>query len=471
MVTRNADFEAEGNDSIATAQKILSPDVGGRRWIVGAINSPKPTKFINAFDSGCYNELGNVSNAYDYFTGFVPRWQYGTGTYRGYFVFDLSGLTSNDTILDASFEVLTGKMWFLEGNETLQLSEVSTPVDVLTAREQGRTDIFDDLGDGVLYGSRSVSWSDWSILNVELNDDAVAALNDAKGDQFAMGSAISTINFDGDVQAMFAYTSDPNYTKQLVLSLEDNDYYAITADAGKTIEIETQTPASKAGEFQNGLDPIVRLYDSTGRILATDDNGAVDRRNAKLSYKVPKNAGGTFYIQVAPSPAAGQTTRGEYFLSVKGTTVKQPPFTVVETDPANKSRVYKVPQQLEVSFNDTISTPTLQAADLLINGKPARGVMQADGDTAMFDTPNAYKWSDNGHYYFLTSKAQTWAEAEAEAVARGGHLVSVNSQAENDFLRQTFLSGPDRSKLYWLGLNDLEVEGEYVWSSGEEVTY
>ena len=68
------------------------------------------------------------------------------------------------------------------------------------------------------------------------------------------------------------------------------DFYKITADGNKTIEIETSTPAGLAGEFQNGLDSIIRLYDAAGKFLATNDNGAPDRRNAKLSYKVPKNA-------------------------------------------------------------------------------------------------------------------------------------------------------------------------------------
>ncbi len=96
------------------------------------------------------------------------------------------------------------------------------------------------------------------------------------------------------------------------------DFYRISADGNKTIEIETSTPAGLAGEFQNGLDSTIRLYDAAGKFLATNDNGAPDRRNAKLSYKVPKNAGGTFYVEVAASDATAELTTGEYILSVKG---------------------------------------------------------------------------------------------------------------------------------------------------------
>ncbi|HSI32240.1 MAG: lectin-like protein [Phycisphaerae bacterium] len=43
----------------------------------------------------------------------------------------------------------------------------------------------------------------------------------------------------------------------------------------------------------------------------------------------------------------------------------------------------------------------------------------------------------NGHYYeavFVGASGITWAAAEADAVARGGHLASVTSAAENAFV-------------------------------------
>lgn len=77
----------------------------------------------------------------------------------------------------------------------------------------------------------------------------------------------------------------------------------------------------------------------------------------------------------------------------------------------------------------------------------------------------------NGHWYALTSGAQNWTEAEAEAVVQRGHLVSVNSAAEQAFLEQAFLRGPNRLRPLWIGLNDAAVEGQFAWSSGEPVTF
>ena len=56
-------------------------------------------------------------------------------------------------------------------------------------------------------------------------------------------------------------------------------------------------------------------------------------------------------------------------------------------------------------------------------------------------------------------------------MALGGHLVSINSQAEQDFINRTFLSDGGRRRILWSGLNDAASEGDFVWSNGDPVTY
>jgi hypothetical protein len=247
------------------------------------------------------------------------------------------------------------------------------------------------------------------------------------------------------------------------------DFYRITVDQNSMLEIETQTPAGRSGEFTNNLDPIVRLYDQGGNLVASNDNGAADGRNAKLSYKVPKNKGGAYYVEMAASPLTSSPTSGEYILSVKQATGALPPFQVTTTDPPSGALFYDPPSQMTVNFNDVVLLPTLQASDLTIDGVGGAGVTPIDGDTAVFSTPDVFAY--NGHYYTRTTSADNWAAAETEAAALGGHLVTINDQAEQDFLKQTFFSGPDRYTIYWIGLNDMAQEGTFVWSSGEPVTY
>ena len=71
----------------------------------------------------------------------------------------------------------------------------------------------------------------------------------------------------------------------------------------------------------------------------------------------------------------------------------------------------------------------------------------------------------NGHFYGIVQQTLTWQDAEALAVSYGGHLASVSSLAENNFIYSH--DGRD----VWIGLNDAASEGNFVWSSGEPVTY
>ncbi|MBP63037.1 MAG: hypothetical protein CMJ62_16070 [Planctomycetaceae bacterium] len=76
-----------------------------------------------------------------------------------------------------------------------------------------------------------------------------------------------------------------------------------------------------------------------------------------------------------------------------------------------------------------------------------------------------------GLTYLLTSKPSNWQEAEDEAVALGGHLVTINDAAEQHLLIDRFLSGRNYRSIYWIGLTDRDSEGNFTWVSGEPVTY
>jgi hypothetical protein len=74
----------------------------------------------------------------------------------------------------------------------------------------------------------------------------------------------------------------------------------------------------------------------------------------------------------------------------------------------------------------------------------------------------------SGHLYYAISP-NTWTGAEAEAQSLGGHLVTINDEAENNWVWETFaplVGGP-----VWIGLSDVDQEGTFVWSSGEPATY
>ncbi len=67
------------------------------------------------------------------------------------------------------------------------------------------------------------------------------------------------------------------------------------------------------------------------------------------------------------------------------------------------------------------------------------------------------------HAYFYCPQALPRAEAQALCMTFGGDLVTVDDRAEQQFLLAEPL--PDAPQLY-IGLNDIEVEGTFVWPDG-----
>ena len=89
-------------------------------------------------------------------------------------------------------------------------------------------------------------------------------------------------------------------------------------------------------------------------------------------------------------------------------------------------------------------------------------VLDADGEyfvrvrtaTAVFD----------GSRFFLTDPGLNWTEAEAAAVAAGGHLASIDSHHQNQWLNDTLGAG-------WIGLRKVAPDGNFSWSDGSSANY
>lgn len=73
--------------------------------------------------------------------------------------------------------------------------------------------------------------------------------------------------------------------------------------------------------------------------------------------------------------------------------------------------------------------------------------------------------SYGGSNYFL-SNSYSWGNvARNNAIALGGHLATITSAGENTFLRNN-VSGSA-----WIGKTDFASEDNFIWDTGEEVTY
>ncbi|MBK8267226.1 MAG: hypothetical protein IPK83_02520 [Planctomycetes bacterium] len=78
----------------------------------------------------------------------------------------------------------------------------------------------------------------------------------------------------------------------------------------------------------------------------------------------------------------------------------------------------------------------------------------------------------NDHDYYLIDTGFTWTQAEDFAVNNlGGHLVTISDADENEWVRFNVLLFDSTDRRGFIGFNDEIVEGNFVWSSGELVTF
>ena len=80
-------------------------------------------------------------------------------------------------------------------------------------------------------------------------------------------------------------------------------------------------------------------------------------------------------------------------------------------------------------------------------------------------------WNGNGHTYSINRSKGTWEAAQASAAASGGHLVTITSADEEQFIVSTFLTGDDQLAVFWMGCSDKAVEDTFVWVTGEPFSY
>lgn len=73
----------------------------------------------------------------------------------------------------------------------------------------------------------------------------------------------------------------------------------------------------------------------------------------------------------------------------------------------------------------------------------------------------------NDSKYFLSNATANWSTANAEAIANGGHLVTIGDANENEFIKSNLTSGTSA----WLGITDAATEGTWELVTGGVATY
>uniref|UniRef100_A0A1L8D6E6 BATXCTL34 n=1 Tax=Bothrops atrox TaxID=8725 RepID=A0A1L8D6E6_BOTAT len=101
--------------------------------------------------------------------------------------------------------------------------------------------------------------------------------------------------------------------------------------------------------------------------------------------------------------------------------------------------------------------------------------LSLSGTAADFDCPSG--WSAYDQYcYKPINEPQNWDDAErfCSEQAKGGHLVSIESAGEADFVAKLVTEGIDRPEYYvWIGLRaeGKEQQCSSYWNDGSRIIY
>ena len=305
IVTKDAAFELEGNNALATAQ-----DLTGNAGVLGAVVAGAGTTTLAATDTGWITSVGaHTSTNNNYYVGYTAGTEY-----RNYATFSIPGTLSS--IQSAELRMLNPDYVSPDATETYSVFDVAATAAALdTSRSSGDVtgiSLFNDLGAGVQLASRTVSAADEGTnVSIPLNAAGVAAVNAAIGSSLIVGGAITTLLGTAE-QSVFGFSSSSS-TVQLMLQTVDPDWYRVTLSGGEVgFKVQTQTPADGTGEFSNLLNPKIRIYDSLGVEITPSVTILPDGRNEQVEVN-NLSAGGTYYVQIT----AEAGTQGEYYVGLE----------------------------------------------------------------------------------------------------------------------------------------------------------
>ena len=189
-------------------------------------------------------------------------------------------------------------------------------------------------------------------------------------------SALRTGNADRLMEQAVAWAAN---TKDKV------DQYQIQVNTNDQLIITTTTPGDGANEPANTLDPKLELYAPDGTLVASDDNGASDGRNASINY----TAAQTGAYRIVVSTVSGT---GDYILSVQGATGAQTSTLSVASSSIADQTKYNMyndlPTSLDLTFSTLLNQASLDTSKITINGNavdPSSITVLDDAKTLRFD--------------------------------------------------------------------------------------
>ncbi|MAF66354.1 MAG: hypothetical protein CMJ84_11945, partial [Planctomycetes bacterium] len=284
----------------------------------------------------------------------------------------------------------------------------------------------------------------------------------------------------------------------------DEDWWSFAGQAGDAVALRTRG-------LNSGVDPYVELWNPAGAYITGNSNAGPGVESFISGYVLPTT--GTYFVRAGKDGGSGA---GNYALELdlaRGTQMETDSSynndatsnadSLSFTQSGNRQNasvagLVMAPESTNVDEDRytlgllntgnvielDLTLPNRSNLDAKLRVLDASGTELADEDgdpndahyMATVTTSAEYYaevssqtyWVRSGRRYELTPTAMTWTDAENHAVSRGGHLVAANDAAEWNWVWANFRPFTNN---FWIGLNDVNTEGTFEWTSGEPVTF
>eukprot|EP00105_Crassostrea_gigas_P030493 XP_011452811.1 PREDICTED: perlucin-like protein [Crassostrea gigas] len=95
-------------------------------------------------------------------------------------------------------------------------------------------------------------------------------------------------------------------------------------------------------------------------------------------------------------------------------------------------------------------------------------IFSLTGVLAQSSCPHGWLKNDNSCYLFVTHVDNDWTESEYFCHMIGSKLVEIETEKENNFLKNHARSEHQHAKSgFWIGGTDAVVEGEWIWITSQ----
>jgi hypothetical protein len=326
VVTRNATFDLEGNDTADTAQPLdISRGALGSLIKGGAYQGAAVSADFEDI-SGTGTVIAGLTNVDDASVSIPIEF-----TFPFYGVGQTTVFVSSNGLLTFG----TGNTAFTNADLTTTPAQASIAAfwdDLHTGGGQPGSNVFFQVSGSGPDQRLTVQWNQIRFFTgsaagdtitfqaqlfadgrIKFNYQDLASGAAAGNDGASATVGIKGVGTQGPDRLLLAFNNGPNAfvgsgKSTLISQPPVDDWYSITVIHGR-LKFETSTPADGTGEFVNTLDPHIELYDSTGSTLLATGEPLDDERNESINISgLPAPA--TYLVRVTSEG----DTRGEYFL-------------------------------------------------------------------------------------------------------------------------------------------------------------